>query len=89
MRLLVLFFSRLNDSMNAVINEEVNMVEKLKPPYVRKYSSRDNIQIWLVDGEYVRKNIDEEFTNFGQHYRFSYIPMDEFWIDQEAHDQEY
>jgi hypothetical protein len=65
------------------------MVEKLKPPYIRKYASRENIQIWLVDGEYIRKNIDEEFTNFGQHYRFTYIPVDEFWIDMEAQDQEY
>jgi hypothetical protein len=65
------------------------MVEITKPPYIRKYTSRDGIQIWLVDGEYVRKNIDEEFTNFGQHFRFTYIPLDEFWIDQEAQDQEY
>ena len=65
------------------------MVEKLKHPYIKKYATRKGIQIWLVDGEYVRKNIDEEFTNFGQHYRFTYIPLDEFWIDQEAQNQEY
>jgi hypothetical protein len=34
-----------------------------------------------VDGGYIRGHIDEEFTNFGQHYRFSYIPENEFWID--------
>jgi hypothetical protein len=32
----------------------------------------------------VRGHIDEEFTNFGQHYRYSYIPENEFWIDREA-----
>jgi hypothetical protein len=30
----------------------------------------------------VRKR-DEEFTNFGQHYRFRFIPTHEFWIDHE------
>jgi hypothetical protein len=61
----------------------------LKLPYIKKYSLKNGIQIWLVDGEYVRKSIDEEFTNFGQHYRFPYIPIDEFWIDKEAQDTEY
>ncbi len=64
-------------------------MDENKPPYIRKYTSREGIEIWLVDGEYIRKNIDEEFTNFGQHYRFAYIPEDEFWIDQEAQDPEY
>jgi len=41
-----------------------------------------------VDGSYIRGRIDEEFTNFGQHYRFACIPEKEFWIDQEAeHDE--
>jgi hypothetical protein len=31
----------------------------------------------------VRENLDEEFTNFGQHYRFRFIPRHEFWIDRE------
>jgi hypothetical protein len=37
-----------------------------------------------VDGTYVRAHIDEEFTNYGQHYRFTYIPKDEFWLDKEG-----
>ena len=46
------------------------------------------MKIWIVDGAYIRGNIDEEFTNFGQHYAFSFIPADELWIDQEAkHDE--
>jgi hypothetical protein len=36
-----------------------------------------------VDGQYIRGRIDEEFTNFGQHFRFRFIPMHEFWIDKE------
>lgn len=42
-----------------------------------------SIQVWVVDGQYLRTFVDEEFTNFGQHYRFSYIPEFEFWLDRE------
>lgn len=38
--------------------------------------------VWLVDGIYIRSHIDEEFTNFGQHYRYPYIPKNELWIDR-------
>lgn len=60
----------------------------LKPPYLKKYDSRGDLTVWIVDGTYVRTNIDEEFTNFGQHYRFSYIPVNELWIDREAKEDE-
>jgi len=56
----------------------------LKPPYVEETESRGRIRVWLVDGVYIRARIDEEFTNFGQHYRFRYVPENEFWIDRGA-----
>jgi hypothetical protein len=60
----------------------------VKLPYVQQIGERGNFKIWVVDGSYIRGHIDEEFTNFGQHYRYSYIPQDEFWIDHEAkHDE--
>jgi hypothetical protein len=64
------------------------MPEALKPPYLSKDDLRGDFQVWIVDGAYIRGHIDEEFTNFGQHYRYPYIPDLEFWIDQEAeHDE--
>ena len=64
------------------------MSPSLKPPYLKKIDERGDIHIWIVDGSYIRGHIDEEFTNFGQHYRYPYIPLNEFWIDQEAeHDE--
>jgi len=60
------------------------MVSEIKLPYLQNVQVIDNLRVWLVDGSYVRKNIDEEFTNFGQHYRYKYIPDNEFWIDREA-----
>lgn len=40
-------------------------------------------KVWLVDGPWVRAqgNEQNQFTNFGQHFRFPFIPMFEFWID--------
>jgi hypothetical protein len=64
------------------------MPGSLKLPYLQKDEKRGNLQVWIVDGSYVRGHIDEEFTNFGQHYRYPYIPLNELWIDQEAkHDE--
>jgi hypothetical protein len=55
--------------------------DQLKPPYIKKIDERDGLTIWAVDGAYIRGHMDEEFTNFGQHYRYPYIPDKEFWID--------
>ena len=60
----------------------------MKKPYVSQVDKRGKIIIWSVDGSYIRGHIDKEFTNFGQHYRYNYIPVNEFWIDREAkHDE--
>jgi hypothetical protein len=64
------------------------MDEKLTLPYLQKDEQRGDFQVWIVDGAYIRGHMDEEFTNFGQHYRYPYIPDLEFWIDKEAeHDE--
>jgi hypothetical protein len=60
------------------------MSTQLKPPYLKKIDQRGNLTIWLVDGSYIRGHMDEEFTNFGQHYSFSYIPKEELWIERET-----
>ena len=58
------------------------------PPYITIVEERGGLKIWIVDGSFIRGHIDEEFTNFGQHFRFPYIPVDELWLDQEAeHDE--
>jgi hypothetical protein len=47
-----------------------------------------SVSVWIVDGEYIRTFLDEEFTNFGQHYRFPFIPENEFWLDKEGENDE-
>ena len=61
----------------------------MKKPYLKKFSEVSDFKVFIVDGEYIRENMDEEFTNFGQHYLFSFIPKDEFWIDRERVGWEY
>jgi hypothetical protein len=60
----------------------------LKLPYIKQVGERGDLQIWVVDGGYIRGHIDEEFTNYGQHYRFLYIPTSELWLDREAAEDE-
>jgi hypothetical protein len=64
--------------------DHVAKQQKPAPPYITKMEERGDFKIWIVDGSYIRGHIDEEFTNFGQHFRFPYIPEDELWLDREA-----
>jgi hypothetical protein len=51
--------------------------------YLKKFSKVSGFKVWIVDGKYIRDNVEEEFTNYAQHYNFRFIPYDEFWIDKE------
>jgi len=64
------------------------MPGKLERAYIEKIDERGDLSVWIVDGAYIRGNVDEEFTNFGQHYRYPYIPVNELWIDREAEHNE-
>ena len=64
------------------------MSASVKLPYVQQIGERGDFKVWIVDGGYIRGHIDEEFTNFGQHYRYPYIPSGEFWIEREAKQDE-
>jgi hypothetical protein len=55
-----------------------------EPPRLEKVGTYQGFDAWMVDGSYVRTFTDEEFTNFGQHHRFPYIPQNEFWLDRES-----
>jgi hypothetical protein len=56
----------------------------MKKPYIKKFSRVANFTVWVVDGRYIRNHMDKEFTNFGQHYQFDFIPENEFWVDKEG-----
>jgi len=58
-------------------------LDKHKKPYIRKIEQISRYSVWLVDGDYIRKNISEDFVNYDQHYHLSFIPENEYWIDEE------
>jgi hypothetical protein len=68
--------------------KERALEKEVKPAYIEKIDQRGDYSVWIVDGSFIRGHIDEEFTNFGQHYRYPYIPLKEFWIDKEAQNDE-
>ena len=55
----------------------------MEKPYEKKVGKIGNLKVWIVDGNYIRKNLDEEFTTCGEHYVFHFIPKDELWLDHE------
>lgn len=44
--------------------------------------------MWLVDGEAIRRDIDENFVQYDHHARFRFIPKGEIWIDHETNEDE-
>jgi hypothetical protein len=52
-------------------------------PYIRKIRAVGKLTAWEVDGSFVRTRLDPDFTNFGQHYEFPFIPRNEIWIGRQ------
>lgn len=57
--------------------------KNIEKAYIKKFSDISGFEVWIVNGKYIRDNIDEEFTNYGEHYNFKFIPKNELWIDRE------
>lgn len=55
----------------------------MRKPYLKLLRTVGKFSVWAVDGKYIRERWNGDFTNFGEHYRFRFIPMYEFWIDHE------
>ncbi|HZQ07546.1 MAG TPA: hypothetical protein VFD70_13275 [Anaerolineae bacterium] len=64
------------------------MPRKRQLPYIKKLAQRGKVSVWLVDGSWVRTNIEQEWDNYGHHYGYSFIPENEIWLDQQADDDE-
>jgi hypothetical protein len=61
----------------------MDSIKSLEQAYLQELTQVSGFSVQIVDGNYIRTNMDIEFTNFGQHYRFDFIPENEFWIDKE------
>ena len=54
-----------------------------KKIYIRLLRSEKNINIWLVNGTYVRNNCFIDFTMGGHDQVYNFIPKNEIWIDND------
>lgn len=54
---------------------------KKHPAHIKKINIVNAVSVWLVDGERIRKDLNENFVQSGSHRAFPFIPNDEFWID--------
>src|SRR3989339_323540 len=52
-------------------------IKKGEKPYLKQDGKVSKFKIWIVDGEYIRKNICEDFVNMGQHYLYKFIQKKE------------
>jgi hypothetical protein len=64
------------------------MPKKRELPYLKKLAQRGKVGIWLVDGAWLRTNMEQEWDNFGHHYSDTFIPENEIWLDQQAQPDE-
>jgi hypothetical protein len=67
--------------MKSLLQVFEDMRQKIPKKFIEKIGK---IKVFEVDGDWIRNYTDVEFTNFGQHYRFDFIPEKEFWLDREA-----
>jgi len=63
-------------------------MKRMKKPYIKKIGDFSDHKVFYVNGYWIRKNLDKEFTNFGSRRHFDFIPNKELWIDQENGDSE-
>jgi hypothetical protein len=54
---------------------------KLKNIYIYKYDTRNGIDIWVVNGYNVRRDVYPDFGFSGNDLAYHFIPENEIWID--------
>lgn len=57
--------------------------------YIKKINTVGDYSVWLVDGALVRKEINENFVKCADNNQFSFVPKNEFWIDEDLDPKEY
>ncbi len=57
-------------------------------PKIKKIDKILGIEVWLVNGSIIRKEIDVDFTCGGHGYRYLYIPLNEIWIDNALNNED-
>jgi hypothetical protein len=56
----------------------------MRRPYIAQLAEIDDIECWLVDGTFIRDQVDVDFTNGAHTLSRRYIPARQIWLDREA-----
>lgn len=71
-------------------NKSHNSSQSYASKFLRKQiGKKSNCAIWLVDGASIRKQINENFVEYGDSNLFRFIPKNQLWIDQDLDQKEY
>ena len=62
------------------LNDIKDSIE-LKNIYLQQLGKRDSIEVWIVDGSAVRKQLFPDFGFSGNDLAYKFIPNKEIWID--------
>ena len=62
---------------------------KLRNVYLRKTGRKENLDIWIVDGATIRRDVFDEFLQGGNDQRYRFTPPGEIWIDGSTSVEEY
>lgn len=57
--------------------------------HIKRVGEHEGLSVWLVDGEAIRRDVDENFVEYDHHGRFRFIPANEIWIDEETNEEEH
>lgn len=64
-------------------------MKKIDHVYIKRLDDYNGHKVWLVDGEAIRRDIDEDFVQYDHPGRLRFIPKDEYWIEQDTNADEW
>ena len=65
------------------LHEKLNWSPDGEEPHHNGWLKVDDVYYILVDGAYVRDHIYIDYVEGGHYYRYSFIPKDEVWLEDE------
>lgn len=57
--------------------------------YIKKICDHGVREVWLVDGEMVRRDLNDDFVESGYHAWYHMIPVNEIWIEKDTNEDEW
>ena len=64
--------------------EDIGDKVRLRDVYRAKLPMRDHLDVWVVDGAIVRRDVYPDFGFSGNGFYFQFIPKNELWIDDQV-----